>query len=268
MGILDELKSQSEAQKNDVLKEQRRQAQLLEYYQQHIHPKMMQLYSFLNEFIEHLNYIGSTTETSYPIAPDGSARNFTHSDYKITIDSTTAVKDMNLRFNCCLKDPLIFEIENSKRIHTYADVLNSYRIAFDRVDNKNSNYELISAKFKVNGPIPVNIIFQADVEASKINMLLYNFEKPGATKHVFSAEQITEEFMDGLGKHILRANPEFFKLEIAEENKEIIRQKIKADLKIRQQELEEAELLLAAEEEAERKEKERKSWKNIFKKMD
>ena len=268
MGILDELKNQSEAQKNGVLKEQQRQAELLKYYQENIHPKMMKLYTFLNEFTEHLNFIDTTTTTSYPITPDGSARDFSQCDYKVTIDSTTAVKDMNLHFNCCLKDPLIFDLENSERILTYTDVLHSYRIAFDRFDNKNSNYELISAKFKVAGPIPVNIIFKADVETSKIIMLLYNFDKPGATKHILTAEHITDEFIDGLGKYILRSNPHFFKLDIAEEDKEKIRQKIQADLKIRQQELEEAERLLALEEEALRKEKERKSWKNIFKKRD
>ena len=54
-------------------------------------------------------------------------------------------------------------------------------------------------------------------------------------------------------------------MDITEEQKEQIREKIQEDLKLRQQELEEAERLLEIER---NKEKEKKSWKNVFKKMD
>lgn len=265
MGILDDLKSQSEAKKASEETEKLRQANLVKYYEDNIHPKMMQMYTFLNEFIKHLNYIKNITNVSYPIAPDGSLIDFKQSDYKVTIDSTTAVKDMNLRFSCKLNEPLVFELENSERILSYTDVLHSYRIEFDRYDNKDSNYELIDSKFKISGPINVNIIFQADIENSSINLLLNNFEKPGSSKHVFKDQHITEEFIDGLGKFILHQNPGFLKLDIADEHKEKIRQNIQADLQKRKEELEEAERLLKLEEE---KEAEKKSWKNLFKKMD
>ena len=64
MGILDDLKSQAEAQKASEEQEKHRQANLLKYYEKNLHPKMMQLYSFLNEFIEHLNYINNVTKVS------------------------------------------------------------------------------------------------------------------------------------------------------------------------------------------------------------
>ena len=61
MGILDDLKNQSELQKADEAKEKQRQADLLKYYQESLHPKMLQLYTFLNELSEHLNYIKTET---------------------------------------------------------------------------------------------------------------------------------------------------------------------------------------------------------------
>lgn len=265
MGILDDLKNESANQKADEAKEEQRQADLLKYYQENIHPKMLQLYTFLNEFIEHLNYINKITKVSYPIAPNGDLCEFEQSGYKVTIDSTKAIKDLNLSFSCELKEPLVFELENSERIFTYTDLLNTYRIDFDRIDNKDNNYELISSKFKIKGPIHVNIILQADIQTSSINMLLNNFEKPGASKHIFKERHITEEFIDGFGKYILHENPMFLKLEIADDEKDKIRQNIQADLKRRKDELEEAERLLKLEEE---KEKEKKSWKNLFKKLD
>lgn len=265
MGILDDLKNQSEVLKAGEEKEKQRQADLLTFYQKNIHPKMLQLYTFLNELIEHLNYIKTEINVLYPVMPDGSMQAFQQADYKITIDSANQVKDINLRFYCSLKQPLVFELENSERIQRYADVLHSYRIAFDRTDNKNNNYELISSKFKIVGHVPVNIILQGDVATSSINLLLNNFEKPGLTKHTFKERHITDEFIDDFGKFILRQNPEFLKLEIADEHKDQIRQNIEAELKQRQQELDDAEHLFMLEKTHEEK---KKSWKNIFKKTD
>ena len=265
MGILDDLKNQSDIQKAGEADEKQRQVELLKFYQENLHPKMLQLYKFLNELTEHLNYIKTETKVSYPVQSDGSMLEFEQSDYKVTIDSATEVKEINLRFSCVLKEPLIVELENSERILRYTDLLHSYRIEFERTDNKDSRYELISAKFKVVGPIPVNVILHGDVANSSIHLILNNFEKSGLSKHTYKERHITEEFIDGLGRFILRQNPQFLKLDIEDEHKEKIRQNIQADLKQRQQEVEEADRLLKLEEE---KKSEKKSWKNIFKKMD
>ena len=263
MGILDDLKSQSEAQKAKEAKEKQEQENLLKIYQESLHPKMLQLYKFLNEFVEHLNYIKTETPVSYPVNPDTSKLEFKQEDYKVTIDSANEVKEINLRFNCTLNVPVIFEVENSERILRYTDLLQSYRIDFDRTDNKNSNYELISAKFKIVGPIPVNVILQGDVASSSIHLILNNFEKPGFSKHTYKERHITDEFIDDLGKFILRQNPQFLKLDIADDHKEKIRQNIEKDMQQRQYELDEAERRLKIEEESEKK-----SWKNLFKKTD
>ena len=265
MGVLDDLKNQSKVQKAGEAAEAQHQADLLKFYQESLHPKMLRIYTFLNEFTEHLNYIKTETEFPYPVQPDGGLQEFKQSDYKVTIDSANEVKEINLRFYCKLDDPLVVEIENAKHIQRYVDVLHSYRIDFDRTDNKDNNYDLISSIIKVNGPVPVNVILQGDVETSSIHLILSNFEKPGVTKHTYKERHITEEFIDGLGKFILRQNPQFLKLDIEDEHKEKIRQNIQADLKQRQQEVEEADRLLKVEEEIEA---EKKSWKNIFKKID
>lgn len=265
MGILDDLKNQSDVLKAGEEQEKLRQANLLKFYQENLHPKMLQLYTFLNELIEHLNYIKTETPVTYPVTPDGSMQVFNQADYKVTIDSATEVKEINLRFYCALKEPLIFEFENTERIERFTEVLHSYRLEFDRTDKKDNNYQLISAKFKVVGPIAVNIILQGDIDNSSIHLLLNNFEKPGLTKHTFKERHITETFIDDFGKFIIRQNPGFLKLDIADDNKEVIRQNIQEDLKQRQKELEEADRLLKLEEE---QDTEKKSWKNLFKKMD
>lgn len=262
MGILDDLKNQSQLQKAKEQQEQQRQADLVQYYQDKIQPKMLQLYLFLNELVEHLNYLNKDTPVHYPVMPDGTMQAFNQSEYKVTIDSATEIKNINLRFFCNLEKPLCFDIENEERIERYTDVLNSYRIPFDRKDKKDNDFKLIKAAFEVTGPITTHIIFKGDVENSQVEMLLTNMEKPGTQKHIIKGRHITEAFVDGLGKYILRENPEFLKLDIDDEDKEKIRQRVQEEQLRREKELEEAERL-----QAEVSEKQNQgSWKNIFKK--
>jgi len=263
MGILDDLKNQSDALKQNEQQEKQKQADLLKFYQEKLHPKMLQVYSFLNELVEHLNYINQDTKVLYPVSPDGSMQEFLQHNYKVTIDSATEVKEINLHFYCKLAQPLVFEVENAERVQRFADVLHSYRIDFDRTDNKDNNYELISTKFKVLGPLPVNIILQGDIATSSIHLILKNFETPGFSKHTYKERHITDEFIDDFGKFILRQNPEFLKLDIADEHKEKIREHIKADMLQREKELKEASAQLEIEK---KQQADKKSWKNLFKK--
>lgn len=262
MGILDDLKNQSQLQKAKEQQEQQRQADLVQYYQDEIQPKMLQLYSFMNELVEHLNYLNKETPVNYPVMPDGTMLVFNQSEYKVTIDSAKEIKNINLRFFCKLEKPLRFEIENEERIERYNEVLTSYRIPFDRKDTKDHDFKLIKASFEVSGPITAHIIFKGDVENSQVELLLTNVEKPGTQKHVLKDRHITETFIDGLGKYILRENPEFLKLKIDDEDKEKIRQRVQEDQLRRQMELEEAERLQAQEDQQQAQ----RSWKNIFKK--
>jgi len=262
MGILDELKNQSGIQEAVDKEELLNQTDLQKYYQENIQPKMLQLYSFFTEFTEQLNLM-TPTLVSYPVKPDGGMLEFEQSGYKVTADNVQEPKNINFSFVCSLKAPSVFKIENIERIERYSDLLTAFRIKFERTDEKNRDYELLGASFKVIGLMPVNVILQVNLETFSIDLVLNNFEMPGKHKYVYKDSQITSKFIDDLGRYIIRQNPDFMKLDIDDEDKEKIRQNIQAEIQRRQQELEEAERLLKLEED---QEAEKKSWKNIFKK--
>lgn len=263
MGILDDLKNQSDALQAQEKSEEERQKELLEYYQENIHPRMLELYNFLTEFIKHLNFIKHEVKVDYPVMPGSQPLPLTQYDYKVTIDSTKEVRNINLVFACHLDEELEIELEGKEAPERYEEILKSYRIKFERKDNKDRDFELLGATFKVIGPIVVNVVFQGDVDTSSIFISFNNFDKPGIHKLTYKDRHITEEFLDELGKYILRQNPEFMKLDIDESVKDKLREQIQAEMRQRQAELEEAE---RREEEELRKQEEKKSWKNVFKK--
>jgi len=262
MGILDELKSQSGIQEAVDKEELLNKTDFEKYYQENIQPKMLQLYSFFTEFTEQLNLMAPIL-ASYPVKPDGGMLEFEQSMYKVIADNVQKPKNINFSFFCSLKAPSVFKIENIEGIERYSDLLTNFRIKFERKGKKTKDHELVGTSFRVIGLMPVNVILQVNLETFSIDLVLNNFEMPGKHKYVYKDNQITEKFIDDLGRYIIRQNPDFLKLDINDENKEKIRQNIQAEMKRRQQELEEAEQLLKSEEE---QEAEKKSWKNIFKK--
>lgn len=263
MGFLDDLKNQAADRKASEEQHKQRQAELEKFYQESIHPKMVKIYTFLNEMCEHLNYLKSDTQAYYPLRADGTLQSLRQGDYKVTIDSAKCIKNITLRFFCELEAPLRFDVEHKERVQRYTDVLESYRMPFTRKDHKDDNYELISANFKVTGPLPVHVIFQGDVENSAILLLLTNFERAGTVKHTLQERHIDDAFFDSFGKYLLRENDKFMSLDISEADKEKIRQQLQIEMQRRQQELEEAERL-RLEEEAQQKQK--STWRNIFSK--
>lgn len=263
MGFLDDLKNQAADRKASEDQLKQRQAELEKIYQETIHPKMVNIYKFLTEMCEHLNYLKPDTRAFYPLRPDGSLQSFKQGDYKVTIDSANCIKNVTLRFFCELDAPLTYDIEHQDRILRYSEVLESYRMPFTRKDYKDDNYELISANFKVTGPLPVHVIFQGDVENSAIKLLLTNFERPGTVKHTLQERHIEAAFFDSFGKYLLRENDKFMSLDISEQDKEKIRQQLQQEMLRRQQELEEAERL---QQEEQLQQKQKSSWRNIFSK--
>ena len=69
MGLLDELKKQSDVLKAKEQQEKERQQKLNQYYQDEIHPGMLNIYKYLNQMIEHLNYIKDDTTAMIPLYP-------------------------------------------------------------------------------------------------------------------------------------------------------------------------------------------------------
>ena len=242
MSFLDDLKNQAADRKQKEQLEQQRQEQLQQTYQQDIHPRMVEVYTYLNEMIKHLNYLDTDTKASYPISPDKSKRAFRQADYKVTIDSANSIKNITLKFSCSLDSKLEYEVEGKKAIDAYNDWLNDYNLKFYRKDYKDDNYELLSSRFLLEGPIYVTVQFIGDVENSGVNLFFRNIEKPGISKSVLKARHLTRDFMDDLARYLLREDEKFLSLDISETEKQTIREKLQQEKARREQELLEAEL--------------------------
>ena len=252
MGLLDDLKKQADAKKATEQRVALTQQELEQYYQDEIHPHMLDIYKYFNEMIEHLNYLEHPTIAKYPLLPGFEKVELNQQMYKLVIDSIQTTKNILLNFECHFPSALEVEVGGKERIEDYTETLNNYKIKFGRRDRKDEDFKLVHASFKVEGPVFASVNFVGDVENSCVNLLLRNVEKPGLVKYVLRKEQLNEEFMDRLAKYLIRESDDFLKLDIDESAKEQIRKNLEAANKQREQEFIEAEKRLLEEQEAEK----------------
>ncbi len=264
MGLLDDLRNQKQGREAREAREKERQARLLEKYRNEIHPRMLQAYRFLNELADHLNYLKPETLAHYPLLPNGREQAFRQENYKVTIDNADDIRQIHLRCECRLPGKVAYEIEGKERILSQTELLDRYKFKYYRKDRKDDDYELLESRFILEGPIHVSVMLEGDVENTAINLFLRNLPQPGTVRHVLKARHITDEFLDKLGKFLLRESDKLLELDISEEEKRIIRERLEREKQQRIQELREAER--RAEEEARREARE-KSYTEQLRKL-
>ena len=248
MGLLDDLKNQANDQRAKEQREKERWDALERTYQDEIHPRMTEVYQYLNELVDHLNYLKPETVAHYPVLPQGKPCRFRQQDYTLTIDSTRQIKNITLSCKAELSEPVLFNIEGREKVLQHRELLDSFKLRHDRKEYKDDNYELLATDFKLEGPISISVYFVGDIENSAVNLFMSNFEQPGVVKYVLKARHLNREFLDKLASYLLRKDDQFLNLDISDDHKQTIRQMLEQERLRREQEIAEMDRLARQEQ--------------------
>lgn len=241
MGLLDDLRKQSTDLKKSHADSAANQAELLEIYKTKIHPAMTAIYTHVNELLEHLNFVKPTILAPYTLTASGIKRNLKQHSYKIVTDSSDEMKQIILTFQCTDEDNVEFEVENKKNVEKHIEYLQRYNLQFSTQKQKDYLHEISSATFNLQSKVKITISIEGDVQNSCIHLKFNNFQDLGLLKRDISAEQVTEEFLDEMGKYLIRESYDFMKLDLPEQDKKRLQQKIRHEDMRRKLEMLEAE---------------------------
>lgn len=269
MGRLEDLRSKASGLKQQEQDRKEREAGLIKTYRSDIHPKMVRLYGYLNELVEHLNYVKMEVTTNFPLLTNGRPLQFQQSKYQITVDSADETKEIMLKFVYQLDEPVGYKVEGREKVKTQAEYFDRFRLRYKRKDKLDANHEVLYSIFTVEGPMNAAVSFSGDVEKSAIILQLWNFEKLGSTRHILRGADITRDFMDRFAEYLLRENDAFLKLTISNQARSSLQRRLQEDQKQRQQEMRDAEenARRLEEAEAEKRQLDISSIKGLFSKI-
>jgi hypothetical protein len=126
MGLLDDLRTKAQDRREQEEADAALAAQREQFYREEIEPRMTQAYQFFMELVDHLNYVKPETRVNYPLLPDGVPVALRQGEYTIVIDSSKALKRIDINFQCALEKPLEFEIFGREAFLLLADRVYGY----------------------------------------------------------------------------------------------------------------------------------------------
>lgn len=258
MGMLDDLRKQSNELKAKEEQDNERRANAEKIYREEVQPKLSELYQHLKELTDHLNYLKPNTIASYKINADGKQLDFLQGEYSVSIDSTSDTSLVALRATCNFPKRIEFMVRESNHIAKHTDYLNQNNLQFEYRRQSNDRGEVVGAYFKVKPQVPIEFLFRGDRENACINLVVLNFEVLGRTSYVLKAEQLSEQFIDDFDHYLVREKTGIFQFSMDDKLKEELRAKIQLEQKLRKEEMEEAERLEKEELEKQKQENEGK----------
>ncbi len=236
MSLLDDLKRQAEELHNSTdrqTEESRRDV----LYQERLRPRMRAIFRYLMELTEQLKVVDPDVRHTYRLPGIGEATDLKQGGYVLNADSTEQTKTIRLRFQCVAKQEGSYAIRPKVKADETRDFLESQSMRYAEWPIRDNTQQIIGLNFQLQITVNIGFIFQADPEQGVIRMITSNFNEFGAEQRVVKPERIDEQWLDKLGHYLLRKDQGLYKLEINDTHKALIRQRLEADKKVRQQEL-------------------------------
>jgi hypothetical protein len=232
MSFLDDLKKQAEevkAQKAAATdtSEQRNERALAS-----VRPRLQALYNYLKDACEQLTIVDPDVHVSYDVRGFGKLGPLRQSGYKVSSENPRKADRFTLNFVCKQPERIKFQVEGKERATQQKEFLWSCNLRFTSKVTADG-----SGVFFMDAYIPVSFEFEANQDTARINMCMRNVESLGSSRVAFEPGQIDENFMNELGKLMVRESNQFQELignTVSEETKMRLRQQIAHDQYMRQ----------------------------------
>ena len=229
MGVLDDLRKQSAKQRESEDANRQREQEREEFYVQEIRPRLEQVYTYLNELAEQLNYVKPDLKFTYTLPGGVKLESLKQDEYGIEADSRDNMKKITFKCYCHTDGEVIFRVEGKKTMDKLNEFMHQCRLRYKTSQIKDEKQNVIEAEITIENVVPIIFQFVADIENGNIILWIRNFEKLGIRKIMLLPRQANEGMLDDLGKYIVREVDRFMQLDIDEESKKELQKKLKQD---------------------------------------
>ena len=222
MSILDELKREAELAREAKSAEELRAVELERIYQEEIVPRLIRIYSYLLELVEHLQAANRKIEVRYEIGGFGGVSPLLQGDYRFKIDSQRSPRKVTLEFDCQLPTERTYTVAAAHAEEVRRFLL-AHEVVFAEWPARDSLGQMSEINFKGRVKVRCGLVFEADVESSGIKILTYNMEGLTTRDYRYPYASIDDVWLDGLGRYLLRQDSHLLRLYLPDDTRQRLR---------------------------------------------
>ena len=232
MGILDDLREQTNQKKKQALAQKSQKQLLRQNYENKVLPQMQKAYYFLREIVDHLRYIDLKTEVTEYSSRYPQCGKLIQQNYHISTDGRGGIgnidelKEINVSFVLNGPGEFSYKIKYKSKIDQEVEFLHDNKIPYFWFNNSSADSSDIGI-FKITRKIPVLFRISVDYQNSRIIMDIYNHDDISYFTKSFSPNDIDDAWLDRLARYLLRKDDDFIRLEITPEQRQFIRNQAK-----------------------------------------
>lgn len=227
MGVLDDLKKEAAAVTARAEESRNTEQERREEILRQIGPKMRELYNFFKELAETLNVVQPDVRADYQVDGFGMLQGLHQEGYRLSTPDNRALTQLTFRYDCVSEGSTKFRIRGKEATERQRQYLWEHNLRFTAKILSDGDGE-----FSLETVVPVSFEFESDPERGAIRARVRNLNVLGATNTFYGTDQLTSEFLDELGKAVLRKPSRFNELsgnELSDDARKRLRQQLAHD---------------------------------------
>ncbi len=237
MALLDELKEEANKRKTHEETQLKESEKRDEYYRNSMLPKIIKVFNYLDELVKTITYLEREIVVDDKVDVAGDLTDLIQGEYKVSVDSTQSMRRVALSFACQKDERIEYSVKGERLIEHHVSYLLANKLDFDQKRKRNLRSNITESVFNLKAFVPVAISMEADIDNGEIILKVHNFYSLGTVQRTNQVDEITDEYLDSLGRYIMRQDESFLRHELSEDALTKIREKLNREEKRRAKEL-------------------------------
>lgn len=231
MGLLDELQQQADQRRASADDAQKHKAEREEIFRTQLDPCMTALHEYLGKLVANLKILKPNKQLRYMLSGYGEIVGYVEHEYELEVNQQPGSKEIGLRYACAIAQeecPTV-EVNGASKVRTLASAFQRYHLGGLQDPKKDVSNEVVAAKFKARGRIPLTATFSADADSAVIKMTFVNFDALGTATKSVSPAQLNDALFDEIGRYLTHEKNALFREALPDSYRMQLRTKVQQE---------------------------------------
>jgi hypothetical protein len=248
MSTLDHIRQLAQEARTAEEDKVKRHAELLARFSANVQPSLEKVFSFLVEMEEHLNYLKPEILVDYSVPGFGELKGLRQGDYRMPKGRKDLLERVVFSFSCSSEGEVIRKTDDNRRLSSVVERLDEYGLSYDVRKVIDENKRPQGGKIILQRTVPVTISFSGSLNDTTIELGIKNYFGFKNLKSTLQPDEISDQFIDELGKFILREENSLMTVRLTKEQRQHVSRLVEEDKAEKARRLKEIEAAAAAEE--------------------